>query len=230
MPRFFDRQSPKSFLKSSLISCSITVLSLSDGRDWIEFLLLCIIIIIISMVEQTDFEHQLCLHLTGFGEFGGRKDNPTTDLVNSIEETLAAKPVAGLHLASKRVIYVAIEDCDAAIKDIYECIAKQREENPKFAKRYMVLNLGVHGGAKQIALEIQGVNNKDFRIPDMRGNTPVSEPINHGETVDHCLKTSLPLASICSNLIAKGANVACSTNAGKYICNYTYYRNLMHLD
>jgi pyrrolidone-carboxylate peptidase len=111
------------------------------------------------MVETTTFEHQLCLHLTGFGEFGGRKDNPTTDLVNSIEEVLAANPVPGLHLASKRVIKVAIQDCDEALQDIYTQIAQQREVAPNFARRYMVLNLGVNGGARKIALEMQGVNN-----------------------------------------------------------------------
>lgn len=180
------------------------------------------------MVDSTDFKYELCLHLSGFGEFGGRKDNPTTDLVNAIEDVLASQPVPGMHLASKRVIFVAIEDCDEAMKDIYEQIDRQRADDPKFARRYMVLNLGVHGGATSIALELQGVNNKNFSIPDMRGNTPMCQPINASEPIDHCLKSALPLKLIACALKAKGANVECSTNAGRYICNYTYYRNLMH--
>jgi hypothetical protein len=47
----------------------------------------------LKMVDQADYEHQLSIHITGFGEFGGRKDNPTTDLVNEVDSLLLANPV-----------------------------------------------------------------------------------------------------------------------------------------
>ena len=141
---------------------------------------------------------------------------------------LESTPVHGLHLASKRVVKVAIQDCDEALQDIYSLIRKQRSENPNFARRHMCLNLGVNAGASKIAMEIQGVNNASFRIPDMRGNTPNKQPICDRNDTGHCLKTSLPLDTILCNLKAQGQRVECSKDAGKYICNYTYYRSLMH--
>ena len=118
------------------------------------------------------------MHITGFGEFYGVKHNPTTELVESLDEMLVNHPIAGLHIASKRVVKVSIEDCDEALHDIYTQIKTQFKEKPTFAKKYMVLNLGVHSGSKQFCLEVQGANEKNFRCPDMRGNNPCKETIN----------------------------------------------------
>jgi len=74
--------------------------------------------------------------------------------VDEIEKVLESNPVSGLHIASKRVIKVAIQDCDDALQDIYSMIRKQRLENPNFAKKYICLNLGVNARASKIRIEI----------------------------------------------------------------------------
>jgi pyrrolidone-carboxylate peptidase len=53
------------------------------------------------------------------------------------------------------------------------------------------------------------------------------QPICDKNGTGHCRKTSLPLETILGNLKAQGQMVECSKDAGKYICNYTYYKNLM---
>ena len=39
---------------------------------------------------------------------------------------------------------------------------------------YVVLHMGVYQGSGKFNIELQGRNIKHFRIPDERGNTPLS--------------------------------------------------------
>ena len=165
--------------------------------------------------------------MTGFGKFGDVVENPTTFLVNALQETVKECEVE-IHLEHSEVVDVSIQDCDVAIESIYKKIAISAKENPE--DRHIVMNLGVAARRPMFCLEAIGKNIKDFRFPDERGNQPLNEPIRASDTTDFKIECSLDLDKACTTLITKGHNVQKSHDAGEYICNYTYFRSLECID
>lgn len=66
-----------------------------------------------------------------------------------------------------------------------------------------------------------------FRVPDVQGYQPLEAPISPSSAYDSLLTTSLPLSTILENTIHK-EQVTISTDPGRYLCNYVYYKALLH--
>ena len=83
-------------------------------------------------------------------------------------------------------------------------------------------------GITNYNLEQQSYNYMDFRIPDVSGYQPIpGETIIAGWDNTASLLSALPLPDISEILSKKGYNVAVSTNPGRYICNYIYFKSLL---
>jgi pyroglutamyl-peptidase len=66
-----------------------------------------------------------------------------------------------------------------------------------------------------------------FRVPDVQGYQPMEAPISPSYAYDSPLTTCLPLSTILEEAIHK-EQVTISTDPGRYLCNYVYYKALLH--
>lgn len=88
--------------------------------------------------------------------------------------------------------------------------------------KHVFLFFGVNGKAgAEFALERTGWNECSFRVPDERGWQPEKQPIipSNG-TIEHSLRTSLPLERIQALLQAAQFPVKISDDPGRFLCNF----------
>lgn len=89
----------------------------------------------------------------------------------------------------------------------------------------VLLHFGVATKAAAFRLERLAANDASFRMPDARGCQPRKQEIAPGRGLLTALRCGLPLESICEQLAGQGYNVEVSDNAGRFLCNYVYYRS-----
>ncbi|GLI67607.1 hypothetical protein VaNZ11_011852, partial [Volvox africanus] len=90
--------------------------------------------------------------------------------------------------------------------------------------RTVLLHLGVASGATEYRLESRAYNCANFRVADEGGWCPVMEEIEPGRGSSLWVGSRLPLQTVCKHLVAEGHNVVVSEDAGRFVCNWTYYR------
>ena len=117
---------------------------------------------------------------------------------------------------------MSIQDCDEALERIYKLV----NDGHSSAEHHVVINFGVAASRRGFCLENIGKNIQDFSIPDERGNQPRNCSIDQGLDQSHTMQCDLDLSKVNERLQAKGHACGISQDAGDYICNYTYYRNL----
>ena len=64
----------------------------------------------------------------------------------------------------------------------------------------------------------------DFDVPDERGKQPRNVSISSSN--DSSLITSLPLSAILAEQSPE--QVAISNDPGRFVCNYVYYKSMLH--
>ncbi len=87
-----------------------------------------------------------------------------------------------------------------------------------------MLHLGVDEKCDKIKLESTAYNEATFRIPDQSAWKPQGVPINSEEELDFVRTTPLPVGKLAESL--SKYDVLVSQDAGRYVCNYTYYISL----
>ncbi|KAJ8908898.1 hypothetical protein NDN08_005600 [Rhodosorus marinus] len=164
-------------------------------------------------------------HLTGFGKFGSLKENPTENLIELIREELRVDRGEFLpaRIASCHIWEVSAEYTDDALSKLHNNLSKPVNRPIVF------LHLGVDCGANNFRLEQKGVNEADFQYHDERGFSPRKQPIvRKNGTTTHAIQTTLPTAKLASILREQSFDVQTSTDAGRFVCNWTYYLSLHH--
>jgi len=161
-------------------------------------------------------------NFSGFGEFGGVKDNPTTHLVNHIREN-ASSYQNDFRVGETEVVKVAAEDCITYIGEIMSVLEKKQTIEPTC--RQVLIHLGVAGGSKAVSLELHGYNDATFRIPDVRNYQPMGKQINEIMPLEHYYRSMIPIRHILESLKGKH-KVQESVDPGRYICNYIYYLSM----
>jgi len=177
----------------------------------------------ISLTTKTSKTYDdIEFNFTGFGEFGGVKDNPTTHLVNYLKDNTDSLK-NDFRIGQTTVVKVAAEDCIEYINETMPKLENKQKEEP--STRQILIHMGVNGGSKEISLEIHGYNNADFRIPDVRNYQPSNLEINSNLPLEHYHRTMFPVKSLVEKLSTKH-KVSVSNDPGRYICNYIYYLSL----
>lgn len=92
----------------------------------------------------------------------------------------------------------------------------------------LLLHFGADVHRPWFNLETRAINIATFRSPDEDGWKPDSCPIAAvpGMPLGWSVNTDLDLASIARQLRGRGHDVQLSADAGKFVCNYTYYNSL----
>ena len=91
------------------------------------------------------------------------------------------------------------------------------------------MHFGVDSKGTSIKLEQMAYNNMTFRIPDEKGFQPDNAPIDSEGSIgfDSCLQSDIPLVDVINSCSASSI-VSLSTDPGRFLCNYIYYRSLSH--
>lgn len=141
--------------------------------------------------------------------FGGRTLNPTSLLINSLEQNEIGYP-SGMTV-EQILLPVTFSESFEVLQE------KIRTFNPD-----VVISLGLASGREGIHLETVAVNKLDAEIADNLGEQPRDQLINPAGPEAYL--ATLPLQGIEGALKDSGHKVKLSNSAGTYVCNYLFYR------
>jgi len=150
--------------------------------------------------------------ITGFKPFGKHDSNISELVVDSLESLLELADPYGLADNVNCTI-------DTLILSVDESGSKTVSE---LSTEYdFILHLGLCEKCEYVRIETKAHNELDFRIPDNSGRLISSQSII---TNQEDLETSLPVRSWDLGLVS--TELELSDDAGRYLCNETYYRSL----
>lgn len=152
---------------------------------------------------------QYNLLITGFDPFGGESVNPAWEAVKLLPEQ-----IGHFHLHKLEIPTVFALASQTVLK-------AAQEIHPR-----VILCVGQAGGRAAITPERIGINIRDARIPDNRGNQPQGEfiapegPAAYFATVD--------VTAMARAAEKAGVSATVSNSAGAFVCNDTLYSLLHH--
>lgn len=150
------------------------------------------------------------LLLTGFEPFGGDRFNPSGALAAALEGAVIG--------ANVRIVSAVLPVSGPAAWQKIAGIIRRRQ--PRWT-----VAMGV-SGRPEISVESTAWNVADYRIPDNSGLQPVGNRIlKYGPGK---LASRLPVLEIAAAMGNTEIPVRASTDPGRFVCNWLYYR-LLHL-
>lgn len=147
--------------------------------------------------------------LTAFEPFGGEIVNPSLEVARAIEV---------MHFADAQIDVVALPV--SRFQAIELTIDRMRITEPD-----VVLMLGEAGRRLHVTPERVAINMDDFPIPDSVGNQPQGERILEEGPAGYF--STLPIATIVTQLKEALIPAEISNSAGLYVCNRLFY-SVMH--
>ena len=184
--------------------------------------------------------------VTGFGKFPGVPANPTEVLVNGLRGNRASSPNQedqeatnsgqnqhGPNLVSCEVLKVSARTVEDHLGELEVLVSSRGGGEAKAASSsYVVVHFGVDVCARTFKLEKRAVNEANFRLPDEDGFQPRCAPVcpDAGDDLTSCLHTKLDVDRISAQLREDGFDCQVSMDAGRYVCNYTYFASLKRFE
>jgi pyroglutamyl-peptidase len=145
--------------------------------------------------------------VTGFGRFPGAPDNPTTPLVARLVR-------AGRRRGLDCVGHVFATRYAAVDRELPALIAQHRPN--------VILMFGLAGRRRHVSIETVARNRLSTSFPDAGGMVPARAAIAHGAAVS--LRGSAAFMRLLAATRATRVPTLLSRDAGKYLCNYVYWR------
>jgi pyroglutamyl-peptidase len=143
--------------------------------------------------------------ITGFGPFPGAPFNPSAMLAKALARR-RRPALAGI----ERVVHVFATTYASVDRDLPNLFAQKPD---------IVLLFGVAGRRRHLCIETRARNAVSLLFPDAGGHRPRLGVIKrHGPAA---LKGNAPFARL-----AGAAGTRLSRDAGRYLCNYVYWRAL----
>ena len=149
------------------------------------------------------------LLITGFDPFGGADINPAWEAVKALPDRV------GEYVLQKLQIPTVFAEASAAV------LEAAREAKPD-----VILCIGQAGGRGAVTPERIGVNIRDARIPDNRGNQPAGEFV--AEDGPAAYFATVPVKEMAAAIVSAGLPGTVSNSAGAFVCNDTLYALLHH--
>jgi pyroglutamyl-peptidase len=148
--------------------------------------------------------------ITGFGRFPGAPFNPT----EALARRLAARRRPALADTS-RVAHVFRTSYAAVEADLPALITRHRPD--------VVLLTGLAGRTPQVRIETRARNLVSVLYPDVDGRIPARPAIRPGNAA---LRGRAPFRRLVAAGRAARVPTRMSRDAGRYLCNYVYWRTL----
>jgi len=149
--------------------------------------------------------------ITGFGPFPGAPFNPSATLAKALARR-RRPALAGI----ERSTHVFATTYASVDRDVPKLFAQKQRPD-------VVLMLGVAGRRRQLCIETRARNAVSLLFPDASGHRP-----RHGVIKlrgPAALTGNAPFASLAG---AAATKARLSRDAGRYLCNYVYWRALEH--
>ena len=155
------------------------------------------------------------LYLTGFGPFPGVEINPTEALARQLD---------GLQFGSLRV------QSDVLPVAFDRAASQTRAALTAISPEYIV-HLGVATTAETLRLETRAVNCADTNLHDIDADAdaprkPGTRSLISDLPREHFCETRVPLGPLLETLNGAGFPTQISDDAGRYVCNSTYFHSL----
>lgn len=196
---------------------------------------------------------QISFYMTGFGPFGGVKENPTTTIIHRLKKQQQhIKKKHNIELLE--VVKVSASSATEQVRKIGSHIIRKNlhnnssENDTDKTRHFVIIHFGVNHNLNlkrkpMFQLEQHAYNEANFRIPDEDQFQPRKQPIiidanNTTETktdtkyLSSRLSTDLNVKRMKDFLLQKNNNddnnyeVGLSGDAGRFVCNYIYYQSL----
>ena len=171
------------------------------------------------------------LYLTGFGVFGGVKENPTELLINEVS-TNEGKSFNTQYTCVKyaKVYQVNSKNVNETFallqNEIEQSLRKNSEMNNIL---YVIINYGLSASAKEIQIETNAVNCLHEHPHNAFHIKPVV-PIDASYDLQHKITSKIDIPTLVQILqeIKENDNVKViqSFDAGTYLCNYLMYKSI----
>ncbi|XP_017889153.1 pyroglutamyl-peptidase 1 [Ceratina calcarata] len=151
--------------------------------------------------------------VTGFGPFDNHIVNASWEAVRELNKLCAnSKELIDVHVIAK-AIPVSYEDVNA-------CIPKLWEEH----KPMVVLHVGVSSNAKCLTIECLA-HSTGYVRSDIYGKCPKESTVE-----PEIFETKIDVKKICNMINDNSEQITCnaciSRNAGKYLCEYIFFKSL----
>ena len=147
--------------------------------------------------------------VTGFGRFPGAPFNPSGPLARAV-----AKRQRPAFADVRRVLHIFETSYAAVDRDLPKLIAQHRPD--------IVLMFGLAGRTPFVRIETRARNARSILFPDVTGFRPEGRAIVAGSPP---LRGRAPFAHLLGAGRAK-TPTRLSRDAGRYLCNYVYWRAL----
>jgi pyroglutamyl-peptidase len=154
--------------------------------------------------------------ITGFSVFSGVTANPTEAIIDSLKDWC----LDGCDI-SKTTLVCSVEHLDQFLDNL-----DRNDICGSSSDDLLLVHLGVDCGATSMKLETTAYNNMTFRVPDQSGFKPELARIKDIAAFDSPLESFLDIPALCELLKTDQWNVEVSSDPGRYLCNYIYYKSL----
>lgn len=141
--------------------------------------------------------------LTGFSSFPGAPLNPTKVTLQSMRHSEMEMPASVVFPVSYQIV-------DKYLDRILDAVSPD-----------IVISLGLSYEANGFTLESQAYNETDQLSVDIHDTIPDSMI---AENATEKLSSSVPLDKLYNHLASRNIPVSRSTDPGRYLCNYLYYK------
>ena len=148
--------------------------------------------------------------LIGFGPFPGAPFNPSSVLVKSLARR--RRPALANVIYTTHVIATTYAAVD---RDLPKLFAQKPD---------VILMFGLAARRRQLCIETRARNAVSVLYPDASGHHPRRGVVVHGGPA--VLPTAAPFADLLGAAKARDFPSRLSRDAGRYLCNYAYWRAL----
>ena len=148
--------------------------------------------------------------ITGFGRFPGAPFNPSGPLARAVA-TRRRPAFADI----KRVVHIFKTSYAAVDRDLPKLIARHKPD--------LILMFGLAGRTPQVRIETRARNAISDLFPDVTGFRPKAHAIAPGKGA---ARGRAPFARLLAASRATRTPSRLSRDAGRYLCNYVYWRGL----
>jgi pyroglutamyl-peptidase len=148
--------------------------------------------------------------LLGFGRFPGVPRNPSADLVKRLARR--RRPALAAAMRTAHVFATTYAAVDADLAKLFS------------GKPDIVLMFGLAARRRHLCIETQARNAVSVLFADVRGYRPAKGRIAPGERAAQ--RGAAPFARLLAAARASRMPSRLSRDAGRYVCNYSYWRAL----